>query len=234
MISAGMERVVAALSGAGVLGLTAVPADSYAEVLGVTGAAVSVLLPGGGGGEVIWRSDAGSARLDDLQFTLGEGPAVDVAATGQLILEPDLAGVSPQRWPVFTPAALDFGVRAVFAVPLQIGVIRLGVLQAHRDTPGSLTDLGLADLLALATAMTGALLADGNGGPGSPTWLSDQPVGYRAQVHQATGMISVQLGVSQADALIRMRAYAFSQRRALPEVASDVVAGRLRFNEDFE
>jgi AmiR/NasT family two-component response regulator len=57
-------------------------------------------------------------------------------------------------------------------------------------------------------------------------------MGYRAQVHQATGMISVQLGVGQAEALVRMRAHAFRHRRALADVASDVVARRLRFNED--
>jgi hypothetical protein len=32
------------------------------------------------------------------------------------------------RWPVFTPAAVHAGVRAVFALPLQVGGIRLGVL----------------------------------------------------------------------------------------------------------
>jgi hypothetical protein len=231
MISAGMAGIVAALSQDGSRGLAGVPAGSCAQVLGVTGASVSVLLPGGGG-DVVWRSDGASARLDDLQFTLGEGPVVDVAASGQIILEPDLAAVPPARWPVFTRAALDLGVRAVFAVPLQIGAIRLGVLLAHRDAPGPMDGSALADLMALAAAMTDALLAGGIAGPGPPLWLSDQPMGYRAQVHQATGMISVQLGVGQADALIRMRAHAFRHRRALADVASDVVARRLRFNED--
>jgi GAF domain-containing protein len=231
MISAGMAKIVGALSLDGSRGLAAVPAGSCAQVLGVTGASVSVLLPDGGG-DIVWRSDDTSARLDDLQFTLGEGPVVDVAATGQLVLEPDLAAVPLPRWPVFTRAALDLGVRAVFAVPLQIGAIRLGVLLAHRDVPGPMDGSTLADLAALAAAMTDALLVDGTAGPDPPLWLSDQPTGYRAQVHQATGMISVQLGVSQAEALIRMRAHAFRHRRALADVASDVVARRLRFNQD--
>jgi len=231
MISVGMAEIVAALAQDGSRGLAAVPAGSCAEVLGVTGASVSVLLPGGGG-DVVWRSDGAGARLDDLQFTLGEGPLVDVASSGQLILEPDLARVIPQRWPVFTPAALDLGVRAVFAVPLQIGAIRLGVLLAYRDVPGPMAGTVLTDLLALAAAMTGALLGHGTVGRGPPTWLADQPTGYRAQIHQATGMISIQLGVGQADALIRMRAHAFSHRRALADVASDVVARRLRFDKD--
>jgi hypothetical protein len=201
-----------------------------AGVLGVTGIAVSVLLPAGGG-EIVWRTDGPSARLDDLQFTLGQGPAADAAVFGQLVLEPDLVAVPLPRWPAFTPAALELGVRAVFAVPLQIGAIRLGILQAHRDAAGPLDDGVLVDLLALAGAATDALLADGRGAPG---WLPDQRAGYRAQVHQATGMISVQLGVGQAEALIRMRAAAFSERRAVAEVAADVVARRLRFDKDAE
>jgi hypothetical protein len=230
MISAGMAGIVAAMSRDGSHGLAAVSAGSCAEVLGVTGAAVSVLLPDGGS-EVVWRSDGASAHLDDLQFTLGEGPAVDVAASGQLIMEPDLAAVPPQRWPAFTPAALDLGVRAVFTVPLQIGAIRLGVLLAQRDRPGPMAGGAVTDLLALAAAVTGALLEGPTGGPGLP-WVPDLPAGYRAQVHQATGMISVQLAVGQAEALIRLRAYAFSNRRALADVASDVVARRLRFDKD--
>ena len=231
MVSAGMAVIVAAMSRVGSRGLAAVSAGSCAEVLGVTGAAVSVLLPDGGS-EVVWRSDGASARLDDLQFTLGQGPAVDVAASGQLIMEPDLAAVPPQRWPAFTPAALDLGVRAVFTVPLQIGAIRLGVLLAQRDRPGPMDRGVVTDLLALAAAVTDVLLEYRNGGPGPSPWLSDQPAGYRAQVHQATGMISVQLAVGQAEALIRMRAYAFSHRRGLADVASDVVARRLRFDKD--
>jgi hypothetical protein len=49
-------------------------------------------------------------------------------------------------------------VRAVFAVPLQIGVIRLGVVLGHRDVPGMLSSAALADLLVFASAATGALL----------------------------------------------------------------------------
>ena len=122
----------------------------------MSGVAVSVLLPGGG--DVVWRTEGVSARLDDLQFTLGEGPSMDAAASGELVLEPDLEAVPLQRWPVFTPAALELGVRAVFAVPLQIGVIRIGVLLAQRDAPGVMDDGMLTDMLAFAGVATEALL----------------------------------------------------------------------------
>jgi hypothetical protein len=201
-----------------------------ADVLGMAGVAVTVLLADGDQ-EVVWRTDGVSARLDDLQFTLGEGPTVDAAESGELILEPDLAEVPWQRWPVFTPAALEIGVQAVFAVLLRIGAIRLGVLLAHRDVPGPMGAGVLADMLVFADAAREALLGPGPSGR-APLWLPGDLPGYRAEVHQATWMISVQLGVTQAEALIRMRAYAFSQCRALAEVAADVVAQKLRFDAE--
>ena len=45
-------------------------------------------------------------------------------------------------------------------------------------------------------------------------------------------MIIVQLGVTAAVALIRLRAYAYAHDRRLRDVAGDVVARRLRFDPD--
>ena len=47
-------------------------------------------------------------------------------------------------------------------------------------------------------------------------------------VHNAAGMVSVQEGISVTEALIRLRAFAFSSDRLLADVAEDVVARRLR------
>lgn len=41
----------------------------------------------------------------------------------------------------------------------------------------------------------------------------------------------VQLGVTIAEALVRLRAFAYAEGRPLVEVARDVVGGRLRFDE---
>jgi hypothetical protein len=45
-------------------------------------------------------------------------------------------------------------------------------------------------------------------------------------------MVLMQLGVSAADALARLRAHAFAERRLLIEVARDVVARRLSFSPE--
>jgi hypothetical protein len=139
------------------------------------------------------------------------------------------------RWPVFTPAALDSGAGAVFAMPLQVGAIRVGVLDLYRTRPGPLSPHELADALAFAET-AGMLLLDTAAGVQPDTaelaWQRDDPTAHQAQVHQATGMILVQLGVSAEAAFARLRAYAYAYDRRLGDVARDVVERRLRFDPD--
>jgi len=229
-VSSALAGVVAAVFPGTGRGSEAVPAQRCAEALGVSGVAVSVPRADRAD-DLVWRTDGASARLSDLESAAGQGPGIDAAASGGLVLVPDLAEVPVQRWPAFTPAALDLGIRAVFAAPLQIGAIRLGVLLAQRDTPGPLAGTALTGLLAFAGAATGPLLAAAarETGPQPPP---DQPSAYPPQVHQATGMISDQFGVTLAEALIRLRAYARSHQRAVPDVAADIVARRMRFGQD--
>jgi hypothetical protein len=52
-----------------------------------------------------------------------------------------------------------------------------------------------------------------------------------AEVHQASGVVSVQLEVSVGEALVRLRAHAFATGHPLSEVAAAVVAHRLRLDE---
>jgi hypothetical protein len=53
---------------------------------------------------------------------------------------------------------------------------------------------------------------------------------FQYVVHQASGMVAVQLGVGVGEALVRLRAYAFAQDCPLTAVAGDVVGRRLRFD----
>ncbi|MBS2964854.1 ANTAR domain-containing protein [Actinocrinis puniceicyclus] len=211
-------------------------AAQAAAALGVDGVCAG-LGTGSSGQVLVWGQDATSIALEDLQFTLGQGPGMDVDA-GAPVLVSDLEAAAA-RWPVFVPAAAALGVRALFALPLRIGAIHVGALQAYRANPGSLDGAALSDAFALAEAVTLLLLhrqaaaADpggaASGGP-QPDW--SQPVTFRAQVHQATGMISAQLGVTLAEALVRLRAHAYVEDRLIAEVAADVVARRLRFEND--
>jgi hypothetical protein len=202
---------------------------------GVDRAAVAVALSASPR-ETMYASDPVAAELEELTLTVGEGPGVD-ALTGGPALVADLTTADClARWPVFTPAAVHAGVGAVFALPLRVGGIRLGVLDLYRARPGELDGEQLADALVLADTACALLLdAAPRGDHPRPDGVWPEPAGSpHPEVHQATGMITVQLGVSVAVALVRLRAYAYAHDRRLRDVAADVVARRLRFDPDAE
>ncbi len=192
---------------------------------------------------LMWVTDELGEILAELELTLGEGPLLDAAAAGGPVLVSDLETVEAgRRWPGFAPAAHLAGAAAVFAFPLRIGAIRAGVLGLYRDLAGPLSDFHLGDALVFADTATLLLLeadgleqASGHGAPESGT--GGQPADLalrRAEVDQATGMLTEQLGVGIADAFIRLRAYAYVHERRLIDVAQDIVARRLRLRPDSE
>jgi len=203
--------------------------------LDVDGAAIS-LLTAGAARQTLAATDATAELLEDLQFTFNEGACMEAARTGNPVLVGDLRHSGEvERWPMFAAAVMErSAVRAVFALPLQWGAVNLGVLDLYRLQPGALDDGQLRDAIAAADAaalmMLGLRTDPDRGGV---DWLDDA-VAHRAEIHQAAGMVSVQLDVTVAEALARMRAHAFVHDRLLIDVACDVVARRLMFTEDLE
>jgi ANTAR domain/GAF domain len=187
---------------------------------------------------VMYVTDPVGEQLAELQLMLGEGPCHDVLASAAPVLAADLDDAEPgRRWPAFIPAARELGAGAVFAFPLIVGAIRAGVLGVYRGSPGPLPDRQLGDLLILADAATMMLLGSANGDhqDGDGASLDGQAPDlavHRAEIDQATGMLTVQLDVPVAEAFSRLRAYAYSQDRRLAEVAGDIVARRLRLHRD--
>lgn len=175
-------------------------------------------------------------RLAELQVTVGEGPCVDAQQAGGPVLVGDLDALASQRrWPLFVPLAVDAGAGALFALPLGVGAIRVGVLALHRVLAGRLSPVMLTDSLAFAELALRLLLDEQAGLPVTASSPGDDDLSLHSpQVHQATGMISGQLDVGMEDAFARLRAWAFADRRPLAEVAADVVARRLRFDPTAE
>jgi hypothetical protein len=203
-----------------------------AEVTGMTGAGIILMSDDVPSGSVC-SSDSVSALTGELQFTLGEGPGVDAYHQQRPVLEPYLAHPATPRWLAFTFAAVEAGVQAAFGFPIQVGAVRLGVLDLYRDRPGPLSDDQYADALVVsALAAESVLLMQSNAPPGALAVELREAGGSHLVVHQATGMIAAQLDVSVVQALIRMRAYAFSFERNVADVARDVVARKLRLPTD--
>lgn len=175
--------------------------------------------------EPIFSSDDTAVTVERLQFTLGEGPCVDATSAGSPVLIPDLEDSSvAARWPAFVAEVAEAGVRAMFAFPVRIGAIELGVVDVYRRRPGSLSPEDLATALSAVDAVALTLLD--TDGIGDVAGLSN------FVVHRAAGMLMAELDCSIEEALMRLRARAFSEAVPIQELAADVERGVRAFEED--
>lgn len=201
-----------------------------ADVTLMTGAGIMLMSGDVPRGSVCTTNEV-SALIEQLQYDLGEGPCVDAYHHDHPVLEADLVHPSSIRWPAFRGPAIDAGVRAIFGFPLRVGAVRLGALNLYRNEVGDLTDGQHSDALVMADVAAQALLvSQADAPPGRLAEDLESGAEFQFVVHQASGMVAVQLDVSVMHALLRMRAHAFGNDRSLTSVAEDVVARRLRFD----
>lgn len=207
------------------------------QMLVVDGAALSIIHQG-----TISRSFGASSELsrelDELQFTFGEGPCLDAVRAGAPVLVADLADDQREQWPAFSAAALDRGVRAVFALPVTVASIHIGALDLYRSTPGELAgsqlrrgliaaEFAAVPLLDMMSGDLNAAVSDET----SSAWTELTAL-TRVEVYQAAGVLIAQLGIGPTEALVRLRAYAFAHDRTASEVAFDIIEHRLRLDDD--
>jgi GAF domain-containing protein len=226
-------RILALLAAGGGPGLgTTRICDASAIATATSGAGI-MLMAGDTPRGSVCTSDAVAAVVEHLQYALGEGPCIDAHNLGRPVLEPDLADPAVPRWLAFSGPALDAGARAVFGFPLRVGAVRLGALNLYCDQAGALSDDQHADALVMAdVAAEAVLLMQAGAPPGAMAAELEAGADFKYVVHQASGMVAAQLEVSVAEALVRLRGYAFANDRPLTEVASAVVARALRFHPD--
>ncbi|MEU6394341.1 ANTAR domain-containing protein [Streptomyces sp. NPDC046939] len=219
----GMRRAAATGSGLSAFSPAALARHTAADCLTLT------LLSARGAAEVLWADpdDVIGVPLEDLQYTLGEGPTRDAARTHHTVTTDDLHTATTQ-WPALAEAAHAASTaRAIAALPVGLGVIVPAVLTACRTTPTPFTPDQLTTLATLAAALIHPLLL-------TTLHLTDTGLGapdlLRAEVHQAAGMISVHLDLPIEAALLRLRSHAWTHSRPLREVAHEVVTDRLHLD----
>ncbi len=203
-------------------GLALVPrmCRAAARALTLSGCAVHLVGRDGASG-VAGSSDDRSSRIADLAFTTGDGPGLDAYRLRRPVLVADLSRAAA-RGPGFADAAADVGVGAVYCFPLQVGGVSLGVLDLYGDEPRVLSP----DELSLALAFSHLAVLMVLGDPGIDADGEWEPaLDHRAEIHQAQGMVMVDLGVDLAEALLRMRAHAFQGGLPLIQVARAIIAG---------
>lgn len=185
--------------------------------------------------ETLYASDPTSAEIARLQFSLGEGPTLAAFASGHPVLLPDLrAAPVVTRWPVFAQTVEQLPAGALFAFPMRLGAITVGVCETYRRGPGPLTPAEVAGVLRavdLGTLSVLAVRADGAGADLDGSWLDGHDLARR-QVYQATGMLIAQLSVPAEQAFARLRAHAYLTGHTVEQIAADIVARRVRLEAD--
>jgi hypothetical protein len=224
--------------------------DTVVRLSGVDGAAIALLTRATGVRDLVYATDAVAQQVDELQFTLGEGPCLDAYHGHRLEMLPDLEDAAvTDRWPMFAGEALEIGVRSLFAFPIAEGGNPLGVLELYRRTAGALenNERDAAITIAAAAGSTvrrnwNAYLAraDNAGGPAaaaenfSTAQVDSSDLFSRSHVYLASGMAAIQLQTSPAEALDRLRAYSYQHGRSIKDVSDDVVARRLNLRDQAE
>jgi len=201
------------------------------EVLVVTGAEITLM--GGAESGPVCVSSPQVAALEDLQFDVGEGPCRDAHVSGRPVNVPRLDRFASERWPAFVELAEVRGIGAVFAYPLDVSGVGVGVLTVYQAEPGDLTVAQHDDCLVIAEVLGATILSLQADEPAGELAAGlETAVAYRAEIYQASGVVAVQLGIPPSEAVVRIRGYAFATSRPVSAVAADILAHVLRLPDD--
>ena len=168
-------------------------------------------------------SDKRVQHLEELQIEHGEGPGVDAFEEKTMVDSADLA--EEDRWPSFSPAAVDRGLRAVLASPIPYNQHAIGVVAVFsaKERPwspeGELALITFTDLAALCIANTIA-----SEERGEVAEQLQRALDARVVIEQAKGALVAREGLTERDAFERMRRQARRERRPIVEVATEVMA----------
>ncbi|MBT2274414.1 GAF and ANTAR domain-containing protein [Rhodococcus qingshengii] len=175
--------------------------------------------------DLVFASDEVAEELDELQFTVGEGPCLEAFRSHAPQLHDDVSGRETlDRFPVFSALAATAGAGSVYAYPLMIGEVPFGVLELYGHACGALAAREDVTCRIFAQSIAHVVLAELDSGVGP-----FQPVGARVftrgNVHVAAGIVAVRLNVSVDEALVRLRGWAFAEQRRITAIAREIVNG---------
>ncbi|MCC5947821.1 MAG: GAF and ANTAR domain-containing protein [Nitriliruptoraceae bacterium] len=177
--------------------------------------------------QVLAASHERTHLLELFQVQREQGPCQDCFTSGTTVSVHDLEQ-ERERWPQFTPRALETGFLAVHAVPLRLRGTVLGAMNLFHEQPGGLDEDAGRAIQALADVATIGLLQQREVHRAHMVQAQLQhALNSRIGIEQAKGVLAERAGISVDDAFDRMRRFARGRNRKMADVAGDVVAGRL-------
>lgn len=184
---------------------------------------------------LLFASDSVATRLNELHSTLNDSPASTAVRTAGPVLISDLRAETSPSWTPFAAEAQRWGIRGVYAIPVHIGAVSLGVVCAYSTDPTDASPVVTSELLRLSDSVGNILLMPHGLDPQSAQWARTFVGEQEMVTHQAAGMVMVQSRSTLKDAMVLLRAAAFSSEMPLNEIARQVVSRERSFvREDSE
>ncbi|MEO5834465.1 MAG: GAF and ANTAR domain-containing protein [Nakamurella sp.] len=172
--------------------------------------------------DIIVKSTDFVREIDDIQYSIGQGPCISAARTGTTMRSGSLGGDS--RWPRFGPRASRLGVHSVLSLPLLTpnGVVGAMNVYAHAKDAFDERSEQLGELFAVPAAISvlnAQILAQSQRlATQLQAALSSRPV-----IDQAIGILRSRSGDTAAEAFARLQQMSQHEHTKLTAVASAVV-----------
>jgi GAF domain-containing protein len=207
-----------------VVDLLTLLSDRCVQVLDVSAAGIMLVSPEGDL-RVIASSSEAMRVVELFELQSDEGPCVDCYRDGALIMNENLASTR-DRWPRFSPVALESGFQSAHALPMRLRGAIIGALNLFRADTGLLDEQDVLAAQALADVATIAILQHRVGLQAHiVNEQLNEALNSRIVIEQAKGVIAERAGIDTNEAFQRLRQHARSNNLRLADVARDVASG---------
>ncbi len=161
-------------------------------------------------------------RLDEIQYTLDEGPCLEAYRSQEVVLVENLE--QEPRWPRFRAAAAGYGLGGVVAAPLTAHGARLGALNIYTKTRWVLDEASAATS-ALFAEQAAIVLANAEAFARVTSAATNlgEALASREIIDMAKGIVMARQGCDPETAFDVLRQMSQTEHRKLREVARMLV-----------
>lgn len=200
--------------------LTKVATMAVQAIPGADGAGLTLLEPNHA--DVIVKSTDFVREIDDIQYSIGQGPCISAAQTGTTMRSGSLGG--DQRWPRFGPRAGRLGVHSVLSLPLVTPGGVVGAMNVYAHAKDAFDDRAeqLGELFAVPAAISvlnAQILAQSE----RLTTQLQAALTSRPLIDQAIGILRSRSGDTAAEAFARLQQMSQHEHLKLTAVAAALV-----------
>jgi GAF domain-containing protein len=197
----------------------------------VDAAAGGIMLDNGRGElQVMAATDERMRLLELFEVQGDEGPCVEAYELGDRVVVDDLG--ASERWPRFTPTAVERGFVAALAFPLRWRTQSIGALNLFCEQPGPVEQVQLRGAQAMAQmAAIGILQERAVREARELAGHLQTALNSRVIIEQAKGILAERGDLDMGAAYEALRTYCRNHNARLRETAAAVVNGTLAVSE---